>query len=327
MSDDEDEEEDEQEREEQKSEKEVAPSSYRMKVPKSASGNSTIGIFFIIISAVAALFGINIYYAIYGVIFGVMIFFLGFIKMNSPFENTLILRLGKFSRIAGQGLYIMYPFIESGWNLDMRVLTTEFTANNTLTKDNVPASVNAVLFWKVADTRKAVLNVQDFGYSILNVSMVALREAVSTNDLSEILTNRQKISQAVQLTVSQKAEEWGINLDNVEIRDIQIPANLQNAMSQKAQADKEREARIIFADSEFQVAKKFKEAAKEYASNPEALQLRGMNMMYEGLKTGNSTIVIVPSSAVENMGFGGIMGTVQAKGLAKKNPAIQSNEG
>ncbi len=308
----------EQKEEEEESEEEVAPSGYKMKIPKSSSGVGAIGIFFIIASILATLFGVSRYYAGYGLVLGIIIFFAGFIKMNSPFENTLILRLGKFRRIAGQGLYLMYPFIEYGWNLDMRVLTTAFTAKNTLTKDNVPASVDAVLFWNVADTNKAVLNVQDFGYSILNASMVALRQAVSTNDLSEILTNRQKVSQIVQDTISKKAQNWGINLDNVEIRDIQIPSNLQNAMSQKAQADKEREARIIFADSEYQVAKKFKEAAKEYASNPEALQLRGMNMMYEGLKTGNSTIVIVPSSAVENMGFGGIMGTVQAKGLAKK---------
>jgi regulator of protease activity HflC (stomatin/prohibitin superfamily) len=148
--------------------------------------------------------------------------------------------------------------------------------------------------------------------------MVSLRQAISTSDLSEILTNRDKISKVVANTISQNAKRWGITVDNVEIKDIRIPDNLQDAMSQKAQASKEREARIIFADSEYQVAKKFKEAAKEYANSPEALQLRGMNMMYEGLKTGNSTIVIVPSSAVENMGFGGIMGTVQAKGLVKK---------
>ena len=316
------EEDDEDEEETEETETETAGSQvigYKMKIPISSSGLSLGGIIFLIAGiGIAGIGGFPT--AIFAglIAIGLIMPFVGMIKINKPYENTLILRLGKFNRISKEGIYLILPFVEQGYNIDMRVITTSFRAEKTLTKDNVPVNVESILFWNVADTKSAVLNVQDFGYSIMNASMVSLRQAISTSDLSEILTNRDKISKVVANTISQNAKRWGITVDNVEIKDIRIPDNLQNAMSQKAQASKEREARIIFADSEYQVAKKFKEAAKEYANSPEALQLRGMNMMYEGLKTGNSTIVIVPSSAVENMGFGGIMGTVQAKGLAKK---------
>jgi regulator of protease activity HflC (stomatin/prohibitin superfamily) len=195
--------------------------------------------------------------------------------------------------------------------IDIRVITTSFKAEKTLTKDTVPVDVDAVLFWKVLDSQKAALAVADYQAAISWASQTALREVIGKTNLSEMLEGREKIDAQLQKIIDERTEMWGINVFSVEIRDVLIPAALEDAMSMQAQAERERQARVILGDSERQIADKFKEAAKVYADNPTAFHLRAMNMLYEGLKE-NATIVIVPSTAVDTMQLGGLAGLNRA---------------
>jgi hypothetical protein len=191
--------------------------------------------------------------------------------------------------------------------IDTRVLTTSFTAERTLTKDTVPVDVAAVLFWQVVDPQKAALDVADYQSAIGWASQTALRDVIGKTMLSDMLEGRQRIGDQLQEIIDERTEPWGIRVISVEIKDVLIPSALENAMSMQAQAERERQARVVLGDSERQVAEKFGEAAKTYVNNPTAFHLRAMNMLYEGLKQ-NSTIVIVPSTAVESMQLGGLAG-------------------
>jgi regulator of protease activity HflC (stomatin/prohibitin superfamily) len=230
------------------------------------------------------------------------------IRVADPWTKAVVLRLGKFRSLEGPGLFFIIPLIETiPYWLDTRVLTSSFKAEKTLTKDTVPVDVDAVLFWKIIDPQKAALAVADYQAAIGWASQTALRDVIGKTMLSDMLEGRDKISSALQLIIDQRTEPWGINVISVEVKDVLIPASLEDAMSMQAQAERERQARVILGESELQVAAKFGEAAKTYANNPVALHLRAMNMLYEGLKQ-NSTIVIVPSSAVETMQLGGMAG-------------------
>ncbi len=230
------------------------------------------------------------------------------IRVADPWTKAVVLRLGKFRSLEGPGLFFIIPLIETiPYWLDTRVLTSSFKAEKTLTKDTVPVDVDAVLFWKIVDPQKAALAVADYQAAIGWASQTALRDVIGKTMLSDMLEGRDKISSALQLIIDQRTEPWGINVISVEVKDVLIPASLEDAMSMQAQAERERQARVILGESELQVAAKFGEAAKTYANNPVALHLRAMNMLYEGLKQ-NSTIVIVPSSAVETMQLGGMAG-------------------
>jgi regulator of protease activity HflC (stomatin/prohibitin superfamily) len=203
---------------------------------------------------------------------------------------------------------MIVPLIETiPYWIDTRVLTTSFNAEKTLTKDTVPVDVDAVLFWKIVDPKRAALDVADYKSAITWASQTALRDVIGKTMLSDMLEGRDKISDVLQKIIDARTEPWGINVISVEVKDVLIPASLEDAMSMQAQAERERQARVILGDSERQVAEKFGEAAKTYANNPVALHLRAMNMLYEGLKQ-NSTIVIVPSTAVETMQLGGLAG-------------------
>jgi regulator of protease activity HflC (stomatin/prohibitin superfamily) len=230
------------------------------------------------------------------------------IKVADQWERVVILRLGKFRSIKGPGLFFIIPVIDviPYW-IDTRVITASFKAEKTLTKDTVPVDVDAVLFWKVLDPKKAALDVADYQSAINWASQTALRDVIGKTMLSDMLEGREKISKELQKIIDERTEPWGINVNSVEIKDVLIPPALEDAMSMQAQAERERQARVILGDSERQVAEKFGEAAKTYANNPIALHLRAMNMLYEGLKE-NATIVIVPSTAVETMQLGGIAG-------------------
>jgi regulator of protease activity HflC (stomatin/prohibitin superfamily) len=234
------------------------------------------------------------------------------IKIADPWDKAVVLRLGKFHSLRGPGLFFIIPILDTiPYWIDTRVITTSFKAEKTLTKDTVPVDVDAVLFWKVLDPQKAALEVADYIGAISWASQTALRDVIGKTMLSEMLEGRDKISSVLQKIIDERTEPWGINVISVEVKDVLIPASLESAMSMQAQAERERQARVILGDSERQVAEKFGEAALTYANNPVALHLRAMNMLYEGLKQ-NSTIVIVPSSAVETMGtgqHGGIDGT------------------
>ena len=207
------------------------------------------------------------------------------------------------------------------------MIASSFKAERTLTKDTVPVNVDAVLFWKVVDPIKAALGVADYQSAISWAAQTALRDVIGKTILSDMLEGREKISTELQKIIDTRTEPWGINVISVEVKDVLIPAALEDAMSMQAQAERERQARVILGDSERQIAEKFVEAANTYASNPAALHLRAMNMLYEGLKQ-NSTIVIVPSTAVEGMQLGGMAGlTALTMGLSKQDgnklPAVK----
>ena len=242
------------------------------------------------------------------------------IKVANQWERVVVLRLGKFKSINGPGLFILVPFIDmiANW-IDTRVITTAFTAEKTLTKDTVPVNVDAVLFWQVFDPKKAALDVADYQSAIYWASQTALRDVIGKTILSDMLEGRDKISAELKIIIDERTEPWGIHVNSVEVKDVLIPAALEDAMSMQAQAERERQARVILGDSERQVAEKFGEAAKTYANNPVALHLRAMNMLYEGLKE-NATIVIVPSSVVDTMQLGGMAGlTALTMGIGQEN--------
>jgi len=241
------------------------------------------------------------------------------IQVADQWNKAVVLRLGKFRSLEGPGLFFIIPIVEviPYW-IDTRVLTSSFKAEKTLTKDTVPVDVDAVLFWKIVDPKRAALDVADYQSAINWASQTALRDVIGKTMLSDMLEGRDKISSDLQKIIDVRTEPWGINVISVEVKDVLIPSALEDAMSMQAQAERERQARVILGDSERQVAEKFGEAAKTYMNNPVALHLRAMNMLYEGLKQ-NSTIVIVPSTAVESMQLGGLAGlTALTMGLGEE---------
>jgi regulator of protease activity HflC (stomatin/prohibitin superfamily) len=255
-------------------------------------------------------------------VFGLILAFLTLssVKVADQWERVVVLRLGKFLSLQGPGLFFIIPIIDSVpfW-IDTRVVTASFKAEKTLTKDTVPVDVDAVLFWKVVDPQKAALEVALYQTAIGWTAQTALRDVIGKTMLSEMLTGRENIDTDLQRIIDKRTESWGIKVLSVEIRDVLIPASLENAMSMQAQAERERQARVILGDSERQVAEKFEEAAKTYVNNPTALHLRAMNMLYEGLKQ-NATLVIVPSSVLDTMQLGNVAGmTAMSMELSRNN--------
>ena len=240
-------------------------------------------------------------------------------QIADQWDRVVVLRLGKFHALKGPGLFFIVPILDTiPYWIDTRVITTGFKAEKTLTKDTVPVDVDAVLFWKVLDPKKAALDVADYLSAISWASQTALRDVIGKTMLSDMLEGRDKISALLQKIIDERTEPWGINVISVEVKDVLIPSALEDAMSMQAQAERERQARVILGDSERQVAEKFAEAAKSYDHNPVAFHLRAMNMLYEGLKK-NATIVIVPSTAVETMQLGGLAGvTALTMGLSQE---------
>jgi regulator of protease activity HflC (stomatin/prohibitin superfamily) len=237
----------------------------------------------------------------------------GVVLMQSPrvaqqWERAVVLRLGRFVGLRGPGLFWIVPFIDSvsSW-IDQRTITTNFAAEQTLTSDTVPVSVDAVLFWMVHDAEKAALEVQEYAQAISWAAQTALRDIIGRTDLTDLLRGREKIEQELQTLIDARSNPWGVTVQSVEMRDVVIPAALQDAMSREAQAAREKQARIILGEAEQAIAHSFSEAAKEYHNNPTALHLRAMNMLYEGLKE-KGALMLIPSSAVESMGMGGLMG-------------------
>jgi regulator of protease activity HflC (stomatin/prohibitin superfamily) len=249
------------------------------------------------------------------------------IKIASQWERAVVLRLGRFRALNGPGLFWIIPIIDTiAYWIDIRVITSTFKAEKTLTKDTVPVDVDAVLFWKVIDSQKAAMDVEDYRSAIAWASQTALRDVIGKTVLADMLEGRERIGKELRKIIDERTEPWGVNVISVELKDVLIPEALENAMSMQAQAERERQARIILGDSERQVAESFQEAARGYAGNPTALHLRAMNMLYEGLKQ-NSTIVVVPSTAVETMNLGGLAG-ITALGLetaksAPKRPPVE----
>jgi regulator of protease activity HflC (stomatin/prohibitin superfamily) len=227
------------------------------------------------------------------------------VKVANQWERVVVLRLGRFDKLAGPGLFFIIPILDTvPYRIDIRVLTSTFKAEQTMTRDTVPVDVDAVLFWKVVDPLKAALDVSDYFSAINWAAQTALRDVIGKTVLADMLEGRDKLSADLQRIIDARTEPWGITVISVEVKDVRIPAALQDAMSMQAQAERERQARVILGDSERQVADSFNTAAQTYAENPTAFHLRAMNMLYEGLKRSNATIVIVPSTAVESMQLG-----------------------
>ncbi|HEV8168526.1 MAG TPA: slipin family protein [Pyrinomonadaceae bacterium] len=229
-------------------------------------------------------------------------------KIARQWERAVVLRLGKYVGLRGPGLFWIVPFVDSisAW-VDQRVITTSFAAEETLTSDTVPVNVDAVLFWMVYDPEKAALEVQDYPQAVSWAAQTALRDIIGRTSLTDLLRGRERIEEELQQLIDQRSNPWGVTVQSVEMRDVIIPAALQDAMSREAQAAREKQARIILGQAEVEIAHSFETAARSYRDNPTALHLRAMNMLYEGLKE-KGALMLVPSSAVESMGMGGLLG-------------------
>lgn len=243
-------------------------------------------------------------------------YFLFAMKVAAQWEKVVVLRLGKFKGLKGPGLFWLIPIVDTAvmW-IDHRVAVTTFSAEKTLTKDTVPVDVDAVLFWVVWDAEKAALEVTDYNSAIAWAAQTALREIIGQMTLADILVGRAKMDAELQKVIDERTTPWGITVQSVEIRDVVIPQDLEDAMSRQAQAERERQARVILGESERQISASFAEAAQAYVDNPTALHLRAMNMLFEGLKQ-KGALVIVPSSAVDSMNLGALGGVVS---LAQNN--------
>jgi regulator of protease activity HflC (stomatin/prohibitin superfamily) len=243
------------------------------------------------------------------------------LKVASQWEKAIVLRLGKFHTLRGPGVFWIIPIIDSipSW-IDHRVMVTPFSAEKTLTKDTVPVDVDAVLFWVVWDAEKAALEVKDYQNAIAWAAQTALRDIIGRMMLADILIGRSAIDEELQRIIDERTTPWGVTVNSVEIRDIVIPQDLEDAMSRQAQAERERQARVILGESEKQIAASFSEESEAYINNPTALHLRAMNMLFEGLKE-KGALVIVPSSAVDTMNLGATSGliAIAQNNLPKEN--------
>jgi regulator of protease activity HflC (stomatin/prohibitin superfamily) len=229
-------------------------------------------------------------------------------RVANQWERCVVLRLGRFTGLKGPGIFWIIPFIDQVTRVvDQRVITTSFAAEQTLTSDTVPVNVDAVLFWVVYDPEKAALEVQAYWTAVSWAAQTALRDIIGRTSLADLLRGRDKIEEELQRLIDERSTPWGVTVQAVEMRDIVIPSQLQEAMSREAQASREKQARIILGEAEMEIAHSFEVAARVYQDNPTALHLRAMNMLYEGLKE-KGALMLIPSTAVESMGMGGLMG-------------------
>jgi len=237
------------------------------------------------------------------------VYFLFAIVVVDQWEKVAVLRFGKYRGLRGPGLFLIIPIVETlSRYVDQRVRVTTVSAESTLTRDTVPVNVDAIIFWLVWNAEKSILEVEDFTQAISLGSQTALRESIGRHQLAQMITERETLGKELQRILDEKTTPWGITVQSVEIRDVRIPQALEDAMSQQAQAERERQARVILGEAEVQVSEQFAQASRVYNDNPGALHLRGMNMLYEAIRE-KGAMVIVPSSAIETMGLGGTLAT------------------
>jgi regulator of protease activity HflC (stomatin/prohibitin superfamily) len=242
--------------------------------------------------------------------------------MAKQWEKAVVLRLGKLHAVRGPGMFVIVPGLDSvtAW-IDQRIQTTQFNAEQALTKDTVPANIDAILFWQVHDPQRAALEITDYRSAILRVAQTSLREMIGSSPLSALMSDRKTADQELKDEIGRKTSDWGVSAVSVEIRDVAIPAELQDAMSRQAQAEREKAARVILGSAEQEVAQKFLDAANIYAQNPAALQLRAMNIIYETTKERGATILI-PSAMVDCMNPGGVLGLAAVAGQSAPAAAL-----
>ncbi len=249
------------------------------------------------------------------------------IKIAKQWEKAVVLRMGKFHSLRGPGLFFIIPLIERiNSYIDQRVRVTDTKAENTLTKDTVPVFVDAIIYWVVWDAKKAAMEVEYFEEAVEMIVQPCLRDVIGKHDLAELLQQRDEISGILQRVLDEHTNPWGLTIQTVGISDINIPKELSNAMSKQAQAERERQARVILGTAETEIAEKFAIASKQYQDNPVALQLRGMNMLFEGLKEKGS-LIIVPSSALDSMNLGAIGGIAGIASMAERTEKEEKAEG
>ena len=237
------------------------------------------------------------------------------LKFTDQWEKAVVLRLGRYQGLRGPGFFAVIPVIDRvGYHIDQRIRTTAFGAESCLTKDTVPVDVDAIAFWVVYDAERAALEVQDYGQAVMLAAQTALRDAIGKHDLAELIQSRKELGRGLQEALDRKMHDWGIQVQSVEIRDVVIPKALEEAMSRQAQAERERQARIILGTAETEIASKFVEAAELYAENPVALNLRAMNMLYESIVKRGS-LMVVPSGLADSLNLPGIMGMAGAAGV------------
>ncbi len=290
--------------------------------------NSISGsVFAILVLADAALF----YFKVigkwpFGIILALSFFVFGAIGVADQWERAVVLRMGKYRGLKGPGPFLIIPIVDRVVNfVDQRIRVTEFKAEETLTRDTVPTNVDAVVYWTIWDAEKAVLEVQDYSAAIAFIAQTGLRDIIGQHELADLLQHREKIAEALQVALDQHTNPWGITCQTVGIRDIVIPAALADAMSKQAQAERERQARIILGTAETEISEKFQIAARNYRNDPIALHLRGMNMLFEGLKEKGS-LIIVPSSALESMNLGSIGGLAGLSAAAEFKAEAKAEE-
>jgi regulator of protease activity HflC (stomatin/prohibitin superfamily) len=262
-------------------------------------------------AAVIAFGGHPVYLIIAAIVAAFLLFS---VKVAKQWEKVAVLWLGRFSGLRGPGLFFIVPIVDTlSRYVDQRVRVIGVTAESTLTRDTVPVNVDAIVFWLVWNAEKAIFEVADFPEAIMLSAQTALRESIGRHELAQLITERETLGHELQRILDEKTSPWGITVQSVEIRDVRIPQALEDAMSRQAQAERERQARIILGQAETEISNKFAEAALVYNENPTALHLRAMNMLYEAIKERGS-LVIVPSSAVETMNLGGMLATASLGG-------------
>ncbi len=241
--------------------------------------------------------------------------------MARQWEKAVVLRFGRLHAIRGPGLFVIVPFVDTvtAW-VDQRIQTTEFNAEQALTRDTVPTNIDAILFWQVHDAERAALEIADYRQAILRVAQTSLREMIGSSPLSALLSERKAADLQLKEEIGRKTAEWGVSAVSVEIRDVAIPAQLQDAMSRQAQAEREKAARVILGSAEEEIARKFLAAANTYGQSAVALQLRAMNIIYETTKERGST-VLIPSAMVDSLNIAGVLGLTSATGPAQTAPA------
>lgn len=263
--------------------------------------------------------------AIVGVLLGASL------KFTDQWEKAVVLRLGRYQGLRGPGFFAVIPVIDRvGYHIDQRIRTTAFGAESCLTKDTVPVDVDAIAFWVVYDAERAALEVQDYRQAVVLAAQTALRDAIGKHDLAELIQSRKELGRGLQEALDRKMHDWGIQVQSVEIRDVVIPKALEEAMSRQAQAERERQARIILGTAETEIASKFVEAAELYAENPVAVNLRAMNMLYESIVKRGS-LMVVPSGLADSLNLPGIMGMAGAAGVkppvAEVEPVVREEGG
>ncbi|MGI9148082.1 MAG: slipin family protein [Chloroflexota bacterium] len=260
----------------------------------------------------------------------VIVTILSSLRICNEWERKVVLRLGRFGGVRGPGIFFLLPYIEqTPFTIDTRVTTTPFMAEQTLTKDGASVTVDAIMYWRIVDAGRVAIQFVNFTQAVMGAAQGGLRDIIGRNDLSTVLSQRRELDEQLTVTLDEQTEPWGIKVQSVQLRDIKVPDNLQYALSRMAQAEREKQARVILGESEILVAKQFAEAGELYRAHPTALHLRGMNMLYETMRSGLSTVIVVPSSALDSMNLG-VIGGISALGQlapdAQKNSPVAPAE-